>query len=90
MTWAHMQKGEGSRRLRNRHRAKEAVGWAEMGPGRPNQFPSLVDTPFDLATIRTIYSPETKSHTLIHSSSVVEEQRREGHRLGEERVELVD
>jgi hypothetical protein len=46
--------------------------------------------PFDLATIQTIYSPEAKSHTSIHLSSAAEEQRREGHHLGEERVELVD
>jgi hypothetical protein len=34
-TRAHMQKGEGSRRLRNRCHAKEAGNWAEVGPGRP-------------------------------------------------------
>jgi hypothetical protein len=34
MTRAHMQKGEGSRRLGNRHRAKKAGNWAGMGPGR--------------------------------------------------------
>jgi hypothetical protein len=33
-TRAHMQKGERSRRLRNRHRAKEGADWAEVGPGR--------------------------------------------------------
>jgi hypothetical protein len=32
-TRAHMQKGEGSRRLGNRHRAKETGNWAGMGPG---------------------------------------------------------
>jgi hypothetical protein len=32
---ANMQKGEGSKRLGNRHQAKQAVGWAEVGPGRP-------------------------------------------------------
>jgi hypothetical protein len=41
---------------------------------------------FDLAAIR---SPEAKSHTSTHSSSTAEEQQREGHLLGEERVELV-
>jgi hypothetical protein len=86
-----MQKGEGSRRLGNQHRAKEVVGWAKMGPGRPAQPISKPSRPpFDLAAIRTIYSPEAKSHGKIHSSSAVEEQRREEHHLGEERVELVD
>jgi hypothetical protein len=33
-TTAHMQKGEGSRRLGNRHHAKEAGNWAEVGLGR--------------------------------------------------------
>jgi hypothetical protein len=47
-------------------------------------------TPFDLAAVRTIYSLEARSHTSTHSSSAAEEQRREGHHLGEERVELVD
>jgi hypothetical protein len=37
MTRAHMQKGEGSRRLGNQRRAKEAVDWAEIGPGRSAQ-----------------------------------------------------
>jgi hypothetical protein len=36
-TRAHMQKGEGSRRLGNRDRAKEAANWAEVRPGRPAQ-----------------------------------------------------
>jgi hypothetical protein len=36
-TRAHMQKGGGSRRLGNQRRAKEAVDWAEMGPGRSAQ-----------------------------------------------------
>jgi hypothetical protein len=86
-----MQKGGGSRRLGKQHRAKQAVGWAEVGPGRPAQ-PILGPSrpPFDLAAIRTIYSPEAKSHASTHSSSAVEEQRREGHHLREERVELVD
>jgi hypothetical protein len=90
-----MQKGEGSRRLGNRHHAKEVADWAEMGPGqsaqagRPSPFRGPV-TPFDLAAIRTIYSPEAMSHASIHLSPATEEQRREGHHLGEERVELVD
>jgi hypothetical protein len=86
-----MQIGEDSRRLENRHRAKEAVGWAEVGPGRPAQPISKPrQPPFDLAAIRAIYSPEARRHTSTHSSSAAEEQRREGHHLGEERVELVD
>jgi hypothetical protein len=91
-----MQKGEESRRLGNRHHAKEAGNWAEVGPGRsaqtgrPGPFRGAVTSPFDLAAIRAIYSPEAKSHTLIHLSSAPEEQRREGDHLGEERVELVD
>jgi hypothetical protein len=44
MTRAHMQKGEGSRRLGNRRHAKEAGNWAGVGPsqsaqaGRPSPF----------------------------------------------------
>jgi hypothetical protein len=92
----HMQKWEGSRRLRNRRRAKAAGYWAWMGLGRSAQagrlspFQGPVASPFDLAAIRAIYSPGVKSHASIHSSLVAEEQRREGHHLGEERVELVD
>jgi hypothetical protein len=90
-TRAHMQKGEGSRRLGNQRRAKEAANWAEVGPGRSAQLISgPSQPPFDLAAIRTIYSPEAKSHTSIHSSSTAEKQRGEGHHLREERVELVD
>jgi hypothetical protein len=86
-----MQKGGGSRRLRNRRRAKEAGNWAGMGPGRPAQpIPGPGYLPFDLAAIRAIYSPGVKSHASINSSSAAEVQKREGHHLGEERVELVD
>jgi hypothetical protein len=46
--------------------------------------------PFALAVVRAIYSPEARSHVSTHLSSVAKEQRREGHHLGEERVELVD
>jgi hypothetical protein len=83
-----MQKGKGSRRLGNRHHAKEAAGWAWMGPGRPVQGPFAPS--FDLAAIRAIYSPGVEIHTSFNSSSAAEEQRREGHHPGEERVELVD
>jgi hypothetical protein len=59
-----MQKGEGSRRLVNRHRAKGAVNWAEVGPGRPTQpISGPSEPPFDLTAIRAIYSPEAKSHS---------------------------
>jgi hypothetical protein len=93
---AHMQKGEGSRRLGNRRRAKEAGNWAGMGlgrsaqVGRPSPFQGPVTSPFDLAAIRAIYSPGVESHASTHSSSAAEEKRREGHHLGEESVELVD
>jgi hypothetical protein len=95
MTRAYMQKGEGSRRLGNRHNAKEAGNWAWMGPGRSAQAgrPSPVQGPFAPSfglAIRAIYSPGFESHVSINSSSVAEEQRREGHHPGEERVELVD
>jgi hypothetical protein len=62
-----------------------------MGPGRSAQpIPGSVASPFDLAAIRAIYSPGVESHASTHSSSAAEEQKREGHHLGEERVELVD
>jgi hypothetical protein len=82
--------GEASRRLGNRHHAKEAAGWAWMGPGRPSPVQGPVGLPFDLAAIRAIYSPGVESHASSNSSSAAEEQRREGHHPGEERVELVD
>jgi hypothetical protein len=85
MTRAHMQKGEGSRRLGNRRHAKE---WAQAD--RPGPFRGPVASPFDLAAIRTIYSPGVKSQASIHPSLATEEERREGHHLREERVELVD
>jgi hypothetical protein len=96
MTWTYMQKGETSRKRGNQHRAKEAAGWAWMGPGRPAQAgrPSPVQGPFALsfalAANRAIYSPLTESHASYNSSSAAEEQRREGHHPGEERIELVD
>jgi hypothetical protein len=95
-TWTYMQKGETSRKQGNRRRAKEALGWAWMGLGRPAQAgrPSPVQgpvrLPFALAANQAIYSPLTESHASYNSSSAAEEQRREGHHLGEERVELVD
>jgi hypothetical protein len=91
-----MQKGETSRKQGNQHRAKEAVGWAWMGPGRLAQAgrPSPIQGPFApsfaLASNRAIYSPLNESHASYSSSSAAEEQRREGHHPGEEKVELVD
>jgi hypothetical protein len=86
-----MQLGEDSRRLGNRHRAKEVAGWAEVGPGRPTQPISRPSRPpFDLAAIQAIYSPEARRHASTHSPSASEEQRREGHHLREEGVKLVD
>jgi hypothetical protein len=76
-----MQKGEGSRRLRNQHRSKEATDGVEMGPGRSAQasrttpFRGPVCPSFDLDASRAIYSPLTESHTSINSSSTAEEQR---------------
>jgi hypothetical protein len=67
-----------------------------MGPGRPaqagrpNPVQGPVRLPFALAANQAIYSPLTESHASYNSSSAAEEQRREGHHLGEERVELVD
>jgi hypothetical protein len=71
-----------------RRRQATGPGWAQAG--RPGPFQGAVASPFDLAAIRAIYSLGVKSHTSINSSSAAEEQRREGHHPGEERVELVD
>jgi hypothetical protein len=61
------------------------------GPGRPAQPTSRPSRPpFDLDTIQVIYSPEARCHASIHSPSAAEEQRKEGHHLRKERVELVD
>jgi hypothetical protein len=46
MTRAHMQMGQDSRRLGNRHWAKEAAGWAEMAQAdRPSPFRGPVGPP---------------------------------------------
>jgi hypothetical protein len=63
-------------------------GWAQAGRPSPVQGPFAPS--FELAAIQAIYSPGVESHTSINSSSAAEEQRREGHHPGEERVELVD
>jgi hypothetical protein len=66
--------------------------WAQVGRPRPLAQPTSRPSwpPFDLATIQAIYSPEARCHASIHSPSAAKEQRREGHHLGEERVELID
>jgi hypothetical protein len=68
-TRAHMQKGEGSRRLGNRHRAKEAADWAEMGPGRsaqasrPSPFQGPVALPLWLRCLSSyLYPPGREPH----------------------------
>jgi hypothetical protein len=67
-TWTYMQKGETSRKQGSRRRAKEAAGWAWMGPGRAAQAgrPSPIQGPFvpsfALGANRAIYSPLTESH----------------------------
>jgi hypothetical protein len=58
--------------------------------GRPSPVQGPIPPSFDLAAIRAIYSPGVESHASSNSSSTAEEQRREGHHPGEERVELVD
>jgi hypothetical protein len=74
-----MQKGETSRKQGNRRRAKEASGWAWMGPSRPAQAgrPNPVQGPFApsffLAAIQAIYSPLTESHGRDNSSSAAEQ-----------------
>jgi hypothetical protein len=76
--------------LGKQYQAKEATGWAEVGPGRPAQPTSRPSRPpFDLVVIQAIYSPKARRHASILSPFAAEEQRREGHHLGEQRVELV-
>jgi hypothetical protein len=62
---------------------------AQAGRPNPVQGP-FAPSPFDLAANRAIYSPGVESHAEKNSSSAAEEQRRDGHHPGEERVELVD
>jgi hypothetical protein len=88
---AHMQvhtNGDSREKLRDKSRVRTELKWSQAS--RPSPFRARFGAPFDLAVIRTIYSPPAKSHTSIHSSSAAEEQRREGHRSREERVEMVD
>jgi hypothetical protein len=58
--------------------------------GRPSPVQGPFSPSFDLAAIRAIDGPGVENHASINSSSAAEEQRREGHHPGEERVELVD
>jgi hypothetical protein len=71
------------------NRAETDLGWPAWADW-PSPFWARFGAPFDLAASRAIYSPLAESHKEIHSSSAAEEQRREGHRSGEERVEMVD
>jgi hypothetical protein len=93
---AHMQVHTNKGSRKKRPGKKPGLNWAETGLGRParadqsSPFWARFDAPFDLAASRAIYSPLTESHEEIHSSSAAEEQRREGHRSREERVEMVD
>jgi hypothetical protein len=86
-----MQKGRGSRRLGKQYQTKEDMGWAWMGPGRsaqagrPGLFRGPVGLPFDLIASRVIYSPLTKRHASINSSSAARgAEKLEGHHLGDE------
>jgi hypothetical protein len=69
-------------------RPRAGPGWAQAGRPSPVQGPFVPS--FALAAIRAIYSPGVERHGGYNSSSTAEEQRREGHHPGEERVELVD
>jgi hypothetical protein len=88
----HINKGSREKQLGK----KPGPKWVETGLGRPSwadqpsPFRARFGAPFDLAALRTIYSPVTKRHEEIHLSSAAEEQRREGHHPGEDRVEMVD
>jgi hypothetical protein len=88
---AHMQVHTNGESREKQSGQKPRPNWAETSPsrsaqaGRPSPFWAQFGAPFDVATIRTIYSPLTKSHGGIHSSSAAKEQRREGHHSGEER-----
>jgi hypothetical protein len=82
--------------IKNHTRSKPGGNWAEPGLGRrawadrPSPFWAWFDAPFDLAASRAICSPLVESHEERYSSSATEEQRREGHHSGEQRVEMVD
>jgi hypothetical protein len=71
------------------NRVETGLGWPAWAD-RPSPSRARFDSPFDVAALQTIYSTPAKSHGERHSSSTAEEQRREGHHPGEERVEMVD
>jgi hypothetical protein len=85
---AHMQVHTNKESREKQPGRKTGPKWAWAD--RPSPFRTRFGTPFDLATLRTIYSASAKSHREIHSSFAAEEQRREGQHSGEERVEMVD
>jgi hypothetical protein len=93
---AHMEVHTNKESREKQPRKKLGPNQAETGLGRPawayrpSPFRARFSAPFDLAASRAIYSPLAESHAEIHSSSAAEEQRREGHHPGEERVEMVD
>jgi hypothetical protein len=93
---AHMQVHTNKESCEKQPGKKLGLNRAETGLGRPawadrpSPFRTRFGAFFDLAASRAIYSPLDESHREIHSSSAAEEQRREGHRSGEERVEMVD
>jgi hypothetical protein len=71
-----------------RRRQATRLGWAQAG--RPGPFQGPVGSPLWRIRHSGYLWPGVKSHGSINSSSAAEEQRREGHHLGEDRVELVD
>jgi hypothetical protein len=96
MSKAHMQVHRNKESREKQAWRKPRPNRAETGLGRPawadrpSPFRARFNAPFDLAASWAIYSPLAESHKNIHSSSATKEQRREGHRSGEERVEMVD
>jgi hypothetical protein len=61
---AHMQVHTNGESRKKQPRRKSWPNWAEKGPaGKPSPFGARFSAPFDLATIRTIYSPLAKRHT---------------------------
>jgi hypothetical protein len=82
----HAEKGN-FQKTREVSPMKEATRWAQASRLSPFLGPFVA--PFDLDDPLAIYSPPFKSHASINSSFATEEQRREGHHSGEERVELV-
>jgi hypothetical protein len=75
-----------------RRRQLAGPKWAQAGrprPAGPAHFGAPSAPPFDLTAIRTIYSPEAKSHASIHSSSAAEEQRSLRDTILDRRIMLV-